>query len=231
MQAGAGTGEVPPKRSNYRHGDLHRALVAAGTALARAGGPEAVVLRKVTRLVGVAPNAAYRHFADRQALLEAVCDVGQSALATAIEVELAAVPQRDDPVEAARDRLRAVGTGYLRFARAEPGLFRTAVSVPVDLLTSSAQTKRGQGGRTPFEMLSDAVDALVTVGVIAPNQRPHAEFLAWSAVHGLAMLLIQGPLRMADQPRGGRGGPPRQGQVGRGQPPRRPARPRVYGKP
>ncbi|MEU8264660.1 WHG domain-containing protein [Micromonospora sp. NPDC048999] len=201
MQAAPGTEEVAPRRSTYRHGDLYRALLAAGTELARDGGPAAVVLRKATRMVGVAPNAAYRHFTDRQALLHAVCEAAQSDLATAIEAEMAALPSGDDPPERALDRLRAVGTGYLRFARAEPGLFRTAVSVPADMLTAGAEGKRGRGGRTPFEMLGDAVDELVTAGVLPADRRPEAEFLAWSAVHGLAMLLIDGPLRMVPDSR------------------------------
>ena len=62
----------PPARSTYRHGDLRRSLLAAGIALAQDGGPEAVVLREATRRAGVAPNAAYRHFASREALLQAV---------------------------------------------------------------------------------------------------------------------------------------------------------------
>ncbi|RZJ16909.1 MAG: TetR/AcrR family transcriptional regulator, partial [Haliea sp.] len=59
-------------RSTYRHGDLRRALLEAGIELARANGPDAVVLREATRRAGVAPNAAYRHFESRQALLQAV---------------------------------------------------------------------------------------------------------------------------------------------------------------
>src|SRR5262249_3122757 len=62
----------PRKRSTYRHGDLRRALLEAGITLARAGGPDTVVLREATRRVGVVPNAAYRHFARRRALLQAV---------------------------------------------------------------------------------------------------------------------------------------------------------------
>src|SRR6516165_9120279 len=55
-------------------GGVRTALVEAGLDLARTGGPDAVVLREVTRQVGVVPNAAYRHFADRDALLAAVRD-------------------------------------------------------------------------------------------------------------------------------------------------------------
>ena len=59
-------------RRTYHHGDLRQALLDAGIALARDGGPEAVVLREATRRAGVVPNAAYRHFVSRHALLQAV---------------------------------------------------------------------------------------------------------------------------------------------------------------
>jgi AcrR family transcriptional regulator len=112
-----------PARSTYRHGDLRRALLEAGIALARSGGPEAVVLREVTRQAGVVPNAAYRHFGSRQELLKAVRAAALSASAAAMEAELATVPAGLAPAEAARASLRAIGAGYLRFAQAEHGLF------------------------------------------------------------------------------------------------------------
>ena len=62
----------PPARSTYRHGDLRRALLDAGIELALAGGPDAIVLREATRRAGVAPNAAYLHFAGRLDLLQEV---------------------------------------------------------------------------------------------------------------------------------------------------------------
>jgi AcrR family transcriptional regulator len=191
----AGTSPSTPRRSTYRHGDLRRALIEAGTELARDSGPDAVVLREATRRVGVAPNAAYRHFADRQALLTAVCAAAQSAMAAAIEAELAKVTRADDPAVTGWARLRAVGTGYLRFAQAEPGLFRTAFSVPTDLQEATSPNRAGPGGLTPFQLLAAALDELVDVGVVPAQRRPDSEFLAWSAVHGLAVLLIEGPLR------------------------------------
>ena len=141
MTSTAGT--TGTKRATYRHGDTRRALIDAGVELARAGGPDAVVLREATRQVGVVPNAAYRHFADRQALLMAVSDASQALLALAMEAEIAALPHRRDPVRRARDRLRAVGTGYLRFAQAEPGLFRAAFFVPEHLDAAGSDAKKG----------------------------------------------------------------------------------------
>ena len=189
----------PAQRDTYRHGDLRQALLTVGVELARAGGPEAVVLREATRRTGVAPNAAYRHFADRQALLDAVCAAAQTALALAIEAEIAAIPGGGSPAERARARLRAVGTGYIRFAQDEPGLFRTAFAVPAVLESPAFPPGTGATGLTAFQLLAAALDALVAAGALPRERRPGAEFLAWSAVHGLAMLAIDGPLRGLDR--------------------------------
>ena len=191
-----GTG--PPKRDTYRHGDLRRVLLATGMELARGGGPEAVVLREATRRAGVAASAAYRHFANRRELLDAVCSSAQAALAMAIETELTRVPRDGDPADAARARLRAVGEGYLRFAQAEPGLFRTAFAASDNLRNAASPARAGEGGLTPFQLLAAALDGLVEAGILPHKRRPGGEFLAWSAVHGLAMLLIDGPLRGLD---------------------------------
>ena len=184
------------QRTSYRHGDLSAALVRAGVELAQSGGPQAVVLREATRRVGVSPNAAYRHFADHRALLRAVAAVAMSQLAETMEGRQSAVSTRIRPPRRARERLRAVGAGYLDYARAEPGLFRTAFTVADELDDALAV---GPSGRTPFQLLSDALDGLVEVGLLSPRRRPDAELLAWSLVHGLAMLLIEGPLQQLDE--------------------------------
>jgi AcrR family transcriptional regulator len=182
-------------RSTYRHGDLHHALLTAGLELARDGGPAAVVLREATRRAGVSPSAAYRHFADRGALVEAVCSAAQSALANAIEDAQEQLPQADDRVVAARAHLRAVGAGYVAFARAEPNLFRTAFSPSENLERAESPRRAGRGGMTPFQLLNAALDDLVEAGGLPRERRAGAEFLAWASVHGLAMLAIDGPLR------------------------------------
>ena len=184
-------------RSTYRHGDLRRALLAAGVALARSGGPGAVVLREATRRAGVAPNAAYRHFASRDALLQAVREAALSALAVTMEREVARARRlrRRSDADAARAGLRAVGAAYLRFARSETGLFRTAFAAGGDLpARRDAATVKG-GNPGPFQLLCAALDCLVASGALPAERRADAEFLAWSAVHGFAMLVIDGPLR------------------------------------
>jgi len=82
VTSGRAAAEKPqPERRRRPRGAVRDGLVAAGLELARAGGPEAVVLREATRMVGVVPNAAYRHFADRDELLAAVCGAAMRELA------------------------------------------------------------------------------------------------------------------------------------------------------
>lgn len=188
------TNQLPPRRT-YHHGDLRQALLEAGIALARVGGPEAVVLREATRRSGVVPNAAYRHFVNRQALLQAVRAAALSALASAMEKELLRQRRGQMGPDAARASLRAIGTAYLRFARTEPGLFRTAFGVPGEPETTSNPAMAGKQGLNPFQLLSTALDEFVQTGLLPVARRPGAEYLAWSAVHGLAMLVMEGPLR------------------------------------
>src|SRR5882724_3063767 len=166
----------PPPRTTFRHGDLRRALLEAGIELARAGGPDAVVLREATRRAGVVPNAAYRHFVSREQLLQAVRSAALSALA----------------------KLRAVGIGYLRFAQTETGLFRTAFSVSERVEEDTNPANVGESGLNPFQLLSAALDEMVQAGILPSERRRNAEYLAWSAVHGLAFLVIDGPLRGRD---------------------------------
>lgn len=185
---------MPAAVRPYHHGQLRDALVEAGLRLARTGGPDAVVLRAVTRAAGVSHNAAYRHFADRDSLLRAVCERCMSRLATLMEQRIAEVTDAD-PVEAAWARLGALGRAYVEFATTEVGWFRTAFAVPHTMDSFGPDEGVGAGGLGPYEMLGAGLDELVAVGAVPSERRPGLEFAAWSAVHGLSSLLIDGPLR------------------------------------
>ena len=112
-----------------------------------------------------------------------------------MESELARLRPMRRPADFARARLRAIGAGYLGFAQAETGLFRTAFAAPEDGPDIEDQSKAGKSGLDPFQLLGAALDGLVEAGMLPRARRPGAEYLAWSAVHGLAMLVIDGPLR------------------------------------
>jgi AcrR family transcriptional regulator len=178
----------------YHHGHLGEALIDAALELARSEGPEAVVLRAASRAAGVSHGAAYRHFADRAELLRAVCGRCMSRLAALMETRLGEVPPTDDRPAAARERLLATGRAYIEFALSEPGWFRTAFAVPRGL-SFEPGGPTGRSGLNPYQLLEANLDALVDAGGLAADRRPGAEYAAWSAVHGLSTLLIDGPLR------------------------------------
>jgi AcrR family transcriptional regulator len=188
-------------RRRRPRGAVRDGLVAAGLELARAGGPDAVVLREATRAVGVVPNAAYRHFADRDELLAAVCAAAMGELADRMAAGVARVRGRYGDAAAAGRRLRAIGTAYLEFARDEPGLFAAAFALPQQHAypAGAAGEDAGQDGappdRSPLGQLRAALDELVAAGVLSAQRRDGIEYPVWSAVHGLAVLAGPGPLR------------------------------------
>ncbi len=208
-----------PTIRRYHHGNLAEELIAAATAMAARGGPDAVVLREVARTVGVSPTAAYRHFAGQADLQDAVKDVALQRLADHMRAAAAgwsddeapattgdshATPQHARPQHAraqhaapqhaAIRRLVAIGRGYFDFALTEPGLFRCfCIGLPMT-------DKAGLGDEPAFGVLTEALDALVDCGLLSTERRAEgADIAAWASVHGLAVLCLDGPL--ADLPR------------------------------
>ncbi|MEO6792854.1 MAG: TetR/AcrR family transcriptional regulator [Mycobacterium sp.] len=173
-------------KSGYHHGDLCAALIEAGLQLTRIGGPGALTIREATRRAGVSPNAAYRHFADREALLGAVAIAIQGRMA---ERMLKPGSRRGSAQTRARNQLRAVGLGYISFALDEPGWFAVA------FFGSELTTIGDHPEPPPFRALVDSLDAMVDAGALQPNLRKGAEWPCWSAVHGFAELALHGPLR------------------------------------
>jgi AcrR family transcriptional regulator len=182
------------ERRRRPRGAVRDGLVAAGLELARNGGPDAVVLREATRMVGVVPNAAYRHFADRDELLAAVCEAAMRELADRMAAGVARVRGEHGDAAAARGRLAAIGVAYLEFAREEPGLFATAFALPQQHAYGAAADAAGPD-RTPLGQLRTVLDELVDAGVLRRQRRDGIEYPIWSAVHGLAVLTGPGPLR------------------------------------
>lgn len=183
-----------PASGTYHHGNLRKALIDVSVELARDGGPDAVVLREASRRAGVSHNAGYRHFPDRDSLLRAVAERAMAELAQLMEELIAKVTSRNPRVRA-RDRLRATGAAYVTFATSQPGLFRTAFAVPHHLPPLGADEGTATSGLGPLAILGRQLDELVSSGQMPPSRRPLAEFTAWSGVHGLSSLLLDGPLR------------------------------------
>jgi AcrR family transcriptional regulator len=181
-----------PARAGYHHGDLPNALADAATDLARDGGPEAVVLREAARRVGVSAAAAYRHYVGHRELLGAVKERAIATLADAMSAGLASGEPLADPAAEALRRLRNLGLAYVSFARVNPGLFHTAFCRPET--AGPGEVRERITTARPYQILSEALDELVAAGVLDESRRPVAPTAFWAAVHGLATLLVDGPL-------------------------------------
>jgi len=144
-------------------------------------------------MVGVVPNAAYRHFADRDELLAAVCTAAMRELAARMAAGVGRVRGKHGDPAAARRRLRAIGQAYLEFAREEPGLFATAFALP----RQHGYDAPGGTGQDPMplDQLRAVLDELADAGALDRQRRADIEYPIWSTVHGLAVLTGQGPLR------------------------------------
>jgi len=63
------------------------------------------------------------------------------------------------------------------------------------MMSSDGDSPRGASGLDPFGLLGHALDGMVEAGLLPPARRPGAEWMAWSAVHGMAFRVLDGPLR------------------------------------
>ncbi len=175
-------------RPHYHHGDLRNALIKQAVKLVEEGGAEAFSLREAARLVGVTANAAYRHFADKSDLLNAVARVGVSRQERCILKALALAAARETPAAAAMERLKALGRGYVAFAVAHPELLR----VMFGSRGHGALDESGFRRTAPYALLGRTLDDLAATGALPAERRPGAELKAWTVVHGFAALVIQG---------------------------------------
>ncbi|MFN0026764.1 MAG: TetR/AcrR family transcriptional regulator [Acidimicrobiales bacterium] len=166
----------------YHHGDLRRALVTAGVALARQGGAAAVTVRAAARLAGVTAPAAYRHFEDRDQMLAEVARHCRQELAAAM------IAARDRHRSAVR-RFDATGRAYMDFALAEPGLIDAAFAAGPAAVPDDPDA---------YAVLAGGLDELSEADLLAPDRRDGAELVAWTAVHGAAALLARSPALSAD---------------------------------
>ena len=173
------------KRS-YHHGDLRRALLDAGLGLLETRDAHDLSLREVARAVGVSATAVYRHFPDKDALLDALASEGFGKLA---EVQRRAA----EAAGGGEKGFVATGIAYVRFARDHPALFR---------LTFSATAAHNILVQPP-EHVPDALAFLrQNASAAAANTGidPHVIAVrAWSIAHGLALLILERQIEPDDQ--------------------------------
>ena len=164
----------------YHHGNLREALIEGAKDLIAERGPDGFTLRELARRVGVSHTAAYRHFADKDALVWAVAEEGFARLSRAFEEAVADAP---DPMAA----FSATGLAYVRFAVENPAnfrvMFRMADCKPeVESLQVVADSA--------YQALITQIEAAQAAGLVREGPIEILALTAWSTVHGLARLLV-----------------------------------------
>lgn len=166
----------------YHHGDLHAALIAAGMALLAGGEGDDLSLRELARRVGVSATAVYRHFPDKGALMAALAREGLAMLAADQRVA-------SDKAGGGLAGFGATGAAYVRFALRHPALFRLIFAHPAP--PGFANNPLADDAMC---MLRDNAAAAAPAG-----SDPQVFALrAWSLVHGMAMLMLDGQVTVDD---------------------------------
>ncbi|MGE0494059.1 MAG: TetR/AcrR family transcriptional regulator [Vulcanimicrobiota bacterium] len=169
----------------YHHGNLRAALLQAASDMVAESGPDALTLRAVARQAGVSQTAPYRHFADKEELLAEVAELGFERLKAWL---MNSLEGEEDPVE----RLHAVGRGYLTYAMANPHLFRLMFGPLV--AKGEAYPDLESTCKEGFEILLGVIREGQQAGCLAEGNVEAMGMAAWSMVHGLAHLTIDGQM-------------------------------------
>lgn len=178
------------KRSKaYHHGNLRQVLLASARELAAEQSIDGFRLREVARRAGVSHAAAYNHFADKAALIEALVI---EAFATLRDELRAAAATSDDLLV----RLERIGIAYVSFAYRHPAEFRFMWRP--EHCVAKAGARDGEAlqaaSLAAYDVLVSAIAAALESGTFAGDAETFV-LTAWSGVHGLAALLVDGPER------------------------------------
>lgn len=157
---------------------LRRAVLDAAIAISTATGPDAISLRKVAREAGVSHQAPYHHFRDRAGIFAAISEEGFSILTK----------------ELTHSRTRGATSmceAYVHFALQHKGHFR--VMFRSDLCNIEDHPRALVQADLAFGVLLDEVNSLLGDNANETSARAQATYM-WSVAHGLATLLLDGPL-------------------------------------
>jgi AcrR family transcriptional regulator len=169
------------RKRTYHHGNLRQALIQSGLALIAEQGARALTLRELGKRAGVSRMAAYRHFRDRAALLDAIREAGFELFADALEqARLAAGGNFTSAMQ-------ALAVAYVRFARENPAYFEVMFS-PSE---ASAASHHSEAGEKAFETLHRTIREGQANGDVRAGDSLLLASAAWAIVHGISTLGLE----------------------------------------
>lgn len=179
---------MPSPRTMNRRGEgrllREEILHAATRLLGEASSRDAVTLRAIARETGIAPPSIYKHFTDRDAVLDAVV----SATFTQLEAVCEHAFHR---AVTGRDRVRAIGRDYVAFATQHQSEYRILFERSVGNLATDARPF--PSGIRAFEYFVDAFAQMVTEGASTSTDPARDAQALWAALHGVVTLLPATP--------------------------------------
>ena len=167
----------------YHHGNLAESLLNAVDELATKFGFEAVTLRGCAKLVGVSPSSAFRHYTDKRALMTAFATRALHQLSDSMQA--AKLRAQKDEIDA----FYAVGLAYVCFALEKPAFFRAMWRE--EAIYSNNEDYIAAANKLSQHLKGGFAD---TIKDDDPSSFSPQELLAWSSVHGLANLFVDGPV-------------------------------------
>jgi AcrR family transcriptional regulator len=183
---------APHGAPSSEEGELRARILRASIELIEEEGLARLSMREVARRAGVTHQAPYHHFADREAILGEIAEQGFRMLSACMNEVDRTLPSGTPELQV--DRLIALGQTYVEFACKHTAHFRIMFRPElVDLERCPGARAEGDNA---FGTLQRIVHEAVHAGVPAqPSEEALVAFL-WSAGHGLACLLLDGPLAM-----------------------------------
>lgn len=170
------------ERRERQRAERHRLIITAARELAEAEGWETVTTRRLADKVEYSPPVLYGHFANMEAIRDAVAIEGIGEMAELLREARLAAPEHE--------AIRAVCTAYLGFAAAHPAAYQAMFSLPTNVKWASAET--------PAPLRAAFNEIVSAFGPVNDRNAALAE-LIWGSLHGMAVLLRSGRIPQSAQ--------------------------------
>nr|NCW96262.1 TetR/AcrR family transcriptional regulator [Actinomycetota bacterium] len=180
------------KRSDYHHGDLGHAAIRAAKNLIDSEGLNSLGIRRVAEATGVSPAALYRHFENLEQLKAEVSAQIRLELGEFLKAKRDRTPLSRSKSRNALIRFEALGEAYIDYARKHPRLFEIA-------FIHCDEKPINEFGDLAWELLQESIKELDEVGLLDRKIAVAAPMIAWSSVHGLAVLVAQRAILQREQ--------------------------------
>jgi AcrR family transcriptional regulator len=177
---------MPPKNKSPEDREKLRCIILdAARSLFVERGIEAVSMREIAKKINYSATTLYHHFADKEALLQAVCDEDFLALASGMR-DILLIPDL-------LTQLQAILSGYAHFALEHPNHYRLMFMTPRAACNMDiTQIQRGNTEQDGYAQLKQVVDKAFDAGLFKP-ELGDTELLAqtlWASIHGVCSLEI-----------------------------------------